>query len=261
MNSLSKIFKSSRVILDEKAFVLKNRTDHPVKVDEPLAAKEGVSPSEAANEIIARAHEEAEEILTNADQEADQRLRNAQSSSDAIISDAYDQAKGIMEQAKQEGYKEGYEQGLQRSREEGNEIIRQAEAIKNAWINERAEIFQSVEKETIELVLEVVEKILNHHVETDVTLVESLIKMGLQRVTRTEQLSIRVSTDDYNQAIAVKPIILAMSDKIEEIEIKRDVTLPNGSCIIDADSGSVDSGVWTQFEEVSKLFEDMLKGE
>jgi flagellar assembly protein FliH len=227
MNSLSKIFKSSRVILDEKAFVLKNRTDHPVKVDEPLAAKEGVSPS----------------------------------SSDAIISDAYDQAKGIMEQAKQEGYKEGYEQGLQRSREEGNEIIRQAEAIKNAWINERAEIFQSVEKETIELVLEVVEKILNHHVETDVTLVESLIKMGLQRVTRTEQLSIRVSTDDYNQAIAVKPIILAMSDKIEEIEIKRDVTLPNGSCIIDADSGSVDSGVWTQFEEVSKLFEDMLKGE
>lgn len=261
MNSLSKIFKSSRVILDEKAFVLKNKSDHPIIVDEPLAAKEGVSPSEAANEIIAQAQREAEEILASADQEAELKLRNAESSSDSIISDAYDQAKGIMEHAKQDGYKEGYEQGLLESRETGNDIIRQAEAIKNAWLTERSEIFDSVEKDAIQLVLQVVEKILNHHVDTDITLVESLIKMGLQRVTRTEQLSIRVSTDDYNQAIAVKPIILAMSDKIEEIEIKRDITLPNGSCIIDADSGSVDSGVWTQFEEVSKLFEDMLKGE
>lgn len=261
MSSLSKIFKSSRVVLDDKAFVLKTKSEHPVTENKELAVKEGISPSEAANQIIENAKIEALSILENADYEAEEKLRNAANSSDSIISDAYDQAKGIMESAREEGYKDGYENGISNSQKEAAEILKQALDIKQAWINERSELLSTVEKEAIELVMESVEKILNHHVETDVSLVESLIRMGIQRVSKTEHMSIRVSTDDYNHALTVKPIVLAMSDKIDDIEIKRDVTLANGSCIIDADSGSVDSGIWTQFEELKKLFEDMLKGD
>ena len=261
MSSLSKIFKSSRVVLDDKAFVLKTKSEHPITENMEMAVKEGLSPTETANQIIEDAKIEALSILENADYEADEKLRNAANSSESIISDAYDQAKGIMESAREEGYKDGYENGINASQKEATEILKQAMDIKQAWINERAELLLTVEKDAIELVLESIEKILNHHVETDVSLVESLIRMGIQRVSKTEHMSIRVSTDDYNHALAVKPIVLAMSDKIDDIEIKRDVTLANGSCIIDADSGSVDSSVWTQFEELKTLFEDMLKGD
>lgn len=265
MNSLSKIFKASRVILDENAFVLKNKEE---VIENHNAQERDTDPdfSDLSNErrpddSVEQAKQEAEAILEEADAEADLKLKNAEMSSESIISDAYDQAKGIMERAKQDGYKDGFDSGLAESQKVGNEIIEQAETIKQAWLTEREAVFKSAEKEMIDLVLEVVEKLLNHHVETDVSLIESLIKMGIQRVSRTEQLTIRVSTDDYNQAISVKPIILAMSDKIDAIEIKRDPSLQNGSCMIDADSGSVDSGIWTQFEEVTKLFEEMLKGE
>lgn len=261
MNSLSKIFKSSRVVLDDKAFVLKTKSEHPESDNTELAVKEGLAPSEAANQIIEGAKIEALSILKNADYEAEEKLKTASNSSDSIISNAYDQAKGIMESAREDGYKDGYANGLNESQKEAQEILKQAIDIKQAWINERSELLSTVEKDAIGLVLEAVEKILNHHVETDISLVESLIKMGIQRVSKTEHMSIRVSTDDYNQALSVKPIVLAMSDKIDDIEIKRDVTLTNGCCIIDADSGSVDSSVWTQFEELKKLFEDMLKGD
>jgi flagellar assembly protein FliH len=261
MSSLSKIFKSSRVVLDDKAFVLKTKSEQPIEANYNLAAKVGLSPGEAANQIIEDAKIEALSILENADYEAEEKLKNADKSNESIISDAYDQARGIMEQAKEDGYKDGYENGIEASQKKADEILRQATDIKKAWVKERADLLTTVEKDAVGLVLEAIEKILNHHVETDVSLIESLIKMGIQRVSKTEHMSIRVSTDDYNQALSIKPIVLAMSDKIDDIEIKRDVTLSNGSCIIDADSGSVDSGVWTQFEELKKLFEDMLKGE
>ncbi|HAS74987.1 MAG TPA: flagellar assembly protein FliH, partial [Clostridiales bacterium UBA8960] len=37
--------------------------------------------------------------------------------------------------------------------------------------------------------------------------------------------------------------------------------LPNGSCIIDTESGSIDSGIHTQVEQLKRLFEDLLKGD
>ena len=113
----------------------------------------------------------------------------------------------------------------------------------------------------VSLVVEATEKILDYKVETDQTLIESLIKQGIGRVTKSHLVSIRVSNEDYNHALSIRPMIIASSDKIEDIEIKRDPTLPNGSCIIDTDSGSIDSGIHTQLEQVKKLFDDLLQGE
>ena len=48
---------------------------------------------------------------------------------------------------------------------------------------------------------------------------------------------------------------------IEDIEIKRDPTLPTGSCIIDTESGSIDSSIQVQVEQIKKLFDDLLKGD
>ncbi len=93
------------------------------------------------------------------------------------------------------------------------------------------------------------------------TLIETLIKQGIGRVTKSHLVSIRVSNEDYNHALSIKPMVIASSDKIEDIEIKRDPTLPNGSCIIDTDSGSIDSSIQTQMSQIKALFEDLLKGE
>jgi flagellar assembly protein FliH len=113
----------------------------------------------------------------------------------------------------------------------------------------------------IELVIEALEKVLEYKIETDQTLIETLIKQGVGRVTKSHLVSIRVSNEDYNHAISVRPLIIASSDKIEDIEIKRDPTLSNGSCIIDTDSGSIDSGIQTQLDQIKRLFEDLLKGD
>ncbi len=260
---MSKIFKSSRVVLDDKAFVLSNKLRMPhVEIEgEEVAVYEGLDPSETANQLIEAAKREANKILEDADLEYEQKMINAQNSSDAIVSNAYDQAKGIMEQGKSEGYQDGYNRGIDDSQEIAKQIIEEALQIKDEWTQTRHNLMKETEKEMVGLVVEATEKILEHMVETDQTLIESLIKQGIGRVTKSHLVSIRVSNEDYNHALSIRPMIIASSDKIEDIEIKRDPTLPNGSCIIDTDSGSIDSSIHTQLEQVKKLFDDLLKGD
>ncbi len=260
---MSKIFKSSRVVLDDNSFVLSNKLimPHVENEDEEMAVYAGIDPSETANQLIEAAKREANKILEEADLEYEQKMINAQKSSDAIVSNAYDQAKGIMEQAKSEGYQDGYNRSIEDSQEIAKQIIDEALQIKDEWTQTRHNFMVEAEKEMVDLVIEATEKILEYKVETDQTLIESLIKQGIGRVTKSHLVSIRVSNEDYNHALSIRPMIIASSDKIEDIEIKRDPTLPNGSCIIDTDSGSIDSGIQTQLEQVKKLFDALLQGD
>lgn len=260
---MSKIFKSSRVILDDKAFVLSAKAKESSHDDvlNDLAVPEAFDASETANQIIENAKREADGILEAADQDYEDKMQQAQNSSDSIISNAYDQAKGIMEQARAEGYQEGYNRGIDDSQEIAKQIVDEALVIKQEWSDERNKVLENAESQMVHLVIEAIEKVLDYKVETDQTLIESLIRQGISRVTKSHLVSIRVSNEDYNHALSIKPMIIATSDKIEDLDIKRDPTLPMGSCVIDTDSGSIDSSIQVQFEQIKKLFEDLLKGE
>lgn len=244
--------------MDDKVFVLTSKKELP----ETIATEgEDQNDLEHSKALLNSAQNEVNQILMEADLEADKILKNAQNSSDAIISDAYDKAKEIMASAQEKGYQDGYDLGLKEGQTAAEVVLEQAQNIKNEWLNVRKGLLEDAEREMVEILVETLEKMLNHHLENDEHLIESLIRLSVERVTKTERLTIRVSNEDYNQAVGVKPLIETMSDKIEAIEIKRDSTLTAGSCIIDGDSGSIDSSVWTQFEQVKKIFEDMLKGE
>ena len=105
MSWLSRLYKSSRIVLDDKAFVLSTKLPDVVThvENEERAVYEGVQPLDTANLLIENAKIEAQQILEEADYDSEQKMIQAQNSADSIISNAYDQAKGIMEQAKAEG--------------------------------------------------------------------------------------------------------------------------------------------------------------
>lgn len=226
-----------------------------------LAAHVEIDHTVAANQIIEEARQEAEVILNEADLEAAEKLKIAQQSSDNIVSDAYDQAKGIMEQAQKKGFEEGYESAMQESSATSKAIIDEALALKNEWLSAKETLMKESETEIVEIILETLLKMLNKKVEEDVHLVEALIEEAIKRVNKTENLTLRVSSEDYSHVLSIKPMIVAMTEKVDDIEIKQDSSLKNGSCIIDTDSGSIDSSVWTQFEQIQKIFEDLLKSE
>lgn len=245
------------MVLDDKTFVL--ISEKPV-IDEHRKNMP-INEIPDALDVLEQARFEADVIIQDAEREANEKIKNAHKSSESIVSDAYDNAKEIMTSAKNEGYQDGFNQGYEEGKYEASKLIDEANNIKSQWMAERENLLLESEQQMIQLVIDSLEEMIGYKLENDATLIEALIRKGISRITKTENLILRVSTEDYNQAVSVKPMIQSMCDKVSEIDIRRDASLPNGSCIIDGDSGTVDSGIWTQFEQVRKMFLNMLQGD
>lgn len=258
---MSRLFKSTRIVLDDKAFVLSSQ-GAPVAEEVSQAVDEAPKapdPARVREALIQAAEQEAEQLLEQADAEAAERVERAERSAEAIVSEAYDQAKGIYEKAKEEGFEEGVQGGHAEGMMKVLGISEEAMRIKEDLLAMRRDLYEQSEAEMIALVLEALEKMLDYKMDSDTGMIENLIRQGIARVNQGSAIVVRVSNEDYNHALLLKPILATMSDKVEAIEIKRDPTLSNGACIIDTESGSIDSGIQTQLEHIRERFEGLLR--
>lgn len=245
---MSRVLKSSQIILDNNMY--------KITFEESAIKTQTINNDTAQNseEKLRKMYDEIEHLKKN-------KLLEAKKEAEKIISDAYEKAKIIMEQARMEGFDEGKKQGFEEGKQYADEIIKEALSIKEEIIHSKKKLIKNIEEDVINLTIRTIEKILNKKIDEDYDIIYGLIQSGLEKCAFTDNLILRVSPDDYEFVWQIKDKILALSENITDIIIKQDKSLNKGSCIIDTSSGSVDSSIWTQFNQVKETFEEILKGE
>lgn len=253
----SKLFKRSRVILNDKSYVVSipkrmlnvNLTDIPEQSVTIPVAPTGEP-----------------EVILDAEQEAARIIKEAKESSEAIIVDAYHQADRIRENAEKEGkdlgYKEGFSLGTKEAEQtlndEYNKKIDEVLSIKNELNEKHKNLFKDSEAEIIDLVLTTVDKVFETRRHSDEYLIETLIKQAVSKISKSTTITIRVSDIDYPIAIASRNRILTGSERIDDIEFKRDSSLEQGSCLIESENGIIDSSLDSQFQGIREIFTALL---
>lgn len=190
-----------------------------------------------------------------------QRMAEAEKQAQTIIHDAYEDAKGIYENAKKDGFEKGRPEGYETGKDEANLLIKEALNIKNEVLKTKKNIVEGLEEQSIKLVIHTVEKILNKEVKDTYDTIIGLVKAGLSKCAYTESLVLRVSPDDYNYTESAKNKILCLAENIDDITIKQEPSLKKGSCIIDTVSGSIDCSIETQLNQIKSLFTEILESE
>ena len=255
MKSLSRIFKSTQVILDEKKYRLTPDITPEIAEEDTAGAEENVSAAPSISD------EALHNMMDEAAQQAREITESAKSEADEVIEAAYEQAKGIYEKANSEGYEAGFEKGYEEGRKESEALIDDALQIKNAAVDQYKKLVLGAERELVEIVLGTVEKILNKHVEEDEFVIEGLVKSALEKCAYTEDMVLRVASEDYSYALSFRDRILSLAENVDSIDIKEDKSLSPGSCVVDTVAGSVDSSISTQFEQIKEAFETLLSSE
>ncbi|WP_432400573.1 FliH/SctL family protein [Wukongibacter sp. M2B1] len=247
---MSRVLKSSQVILDNDKFKLP--LSIPIK-REPVKAVE--------ENDVEKVKEDVELLVAEKMKEIDDLYQNARLEADKIIADAYEKSKEIKEQASQEGFSEGKGEGFEEGKKLADSIIQEALTIKRQVEADKKSTAVELEDEIINLTITTIEKILNKKVEEEHDIIQNLIHLGLEKCAYTEDLTLRVSPDDYDFAVSIKDKILVLSQNINDILIRQDKSLAKGSCILDSSAGSIDSSIWTQFNQVRETFEELLRSE
>lgn len=224
---------------------------------------------ESQEEIISKAKEEYLEIINKAKEEGKVILSQSRKKADKILEDIYDKTAKIIKESKEQGYREGYDEGYKQGYNEGynqgesvaDELIKEANAIKTDCLNEREEILASIEREAIELVLNICEKVINNKLDQDKESIIHLILKGLESLNARDSVVVRVSTEDYDVVDLSKEKILAKASLVDSIEVKADSSLNKGGCIIETTKGIVDVSIDSQLQRMKDIITSLINSE
>lgn len=221
------------------------------------------------DQILDIAKKQAKDIVKNAILEAgtikESVTRDAKEQIEKIKKDAYEEGYklGEMEghsQGQKSGYEEGFQKGYSEGKEESNLLIEQANDIKRGYLEEKEKTLNSIEKDVVNLVSSIVEKILNQKLEDDETIVNLVLK-GLESLNSKDDIRIRVSKEDFEKVNDSKDKILSKVSLIENLKVDIDSNFKKGDCIIESSKGNVDVSIDTQIKNVEEELKNLLDSE
>jgi len=248
---------SSPVVLEINQYCNKIHTD-PEKESENTTEK----PQNNKKMLISQEIKSIKELVKKTTEVQNHIIKKTQKDAELILINAKNEAEKILNDYKnkgyEEGYKEGYHKGFEKGELEANSIIEEAKHIKEDIIKEKERLYKEFESDMISLIVQSVEKIIDINLEENKDLILNLIKKGLENYNNFEKVTVRISENDYENVIKNKEKLLRTVEFIDDINIIKDLSLKKGDCIIDTNSGVINSGIYTQLEAFKNIIVGVL---
>lgn len=208
------------------------------------------------------------------------QLKKAQAECDAILADAHHKAEEIlaqtavesqnlkseaMEKGRQEGYDAGFASGLEAGKEQvrqdmSDELSRSAQQASQLLAHAQQdghEMILNAKQQILELAVEVARKILANELEENSAAVLSMVRAALEKVRDQQEVSVRVHSVDYEFIMKSRHDLQALIGREQPILVQADNSVPQGNCLIDTTSGTVDARIDTQLDSIRKALQEV----
>jgi flagellar assembly protein FliH len=166
---------------------------------------------------------------------------------------AHAEADAIRAAARAEGHVDGLSAGL----EEGRAQVAAALAALEAAVAEvgaaRAEAAAAVERDAVELAVQLAEKIVAGTLETEPERVLDVVRGALRRLAERRRVTVLVHPDDLELVRSVAPGFAGELGGIEHCEVQAERRLTRGGAVVRTDEGQVDASVETQLARAREL--------
>lgn len=198
-----------------------------------------------------------EEIVNKAKAEADMIIKEALLEAKDIIKNASVDVENLKQQVYEEARSEGYEQGSAQAKKEYEELIREAQDIKSQAGIEYKKVLDSLEEDTVNTILDIAKKVISKELECKQNIL-LLVKDAFEKCSKDRKAVLKLSEQDFDFVNENKDELESMLERSEEIEIKKDLSLKEGGCIIETSFGSIDASAATKIEKIENDFKDIL---
>lgn len=251
---MRKVYKSANVTLGQKKSIefIQQVTPHIIDEENEAMTTYGADIDEQF-EIQSR--------ISEAEQECERLIEQAREEANLILAEAYESSKGILEKAKEDGYAEGFEIGRNDGLQTYTALIDEVKQLKQDVYSYKREVGLQLEKDIVYLIIDSIKKVLKHEMSENNELILNLIRIAIDKCTFTESLIIRVSEEDYETVHSSINQIYMMTEGIDGIEVKCDMSLKSGGVIIETVSGKIDASIETQINQIQKAFYELLGSE
>jgi len=178
---------------------------------------------------------------------------------DAIKKGSIDETTSeIEERAYAKGFARGEKAGIESGKEKFESVVNSINKALSELIKIRQDIYLESEQEIVKLALAIARKVVCNEIRVNKDTVVNVVKEAVKKVEGNEKVKVKLSCKDFEFIKNEKP---AMIDKITNIEnagFIMDESICDGGCIIETESGDIDSRVEKQFQAIEEAFESIL---
>ena len=174
------------------------------------------------------------------------------------IEEARKKSELLFDTEMQRAYSEGLEKAnsdaksiLENANVEAERIVAESIAIKQNVTNDYKNIIDSMEKDIVDLVLEVAEKVIAKEIEKPDYII-GLVSEAVEKAASKKDTIVKVSEEDYDFIVSNKDKILLNVEGFGEVEILKETSLEKGSCIVETKFGIIDGSLKTRMKQVEQ---------
>lgn len=189
---------------------------------------------------------------------AEEIIKQAEHRARQLMQEAEEQALVIKRIARQKGYEEGldeaarkYEKAIADAREQDRMLV---ERLVSELEQTRQDMLDGMEEEMIGLVLAVAKKIFDYTVETDGSMLVSMITKALKQIKKEGKINIRVSKEEYERFFSSDDASFIFGEGQIDISLLPDEHMNSGDCIIECEGETVNIGLDTQLKYMETAF-------
>lgn len=209
--------------------------------EEDFFQEDVIQNQEPDEDYVAMAREEAEEIIAQANAQAQDILDAAQS-----------QANAMKSHAEAEGHQAGYDKGYQESIMKQTEMEADIERQRKAMMDDIAEKEKNMEKELVDAVCDVVEKVFLAKFGDDKNIIFHLLDNVISNVDSSKSFIIRVNEQNMEFLRSKKDELQTKVGQEVSLDIVLDPLLNDSQCMVETDGGLFDCSMDTEMRNLIK---------
>jgi flagellar assembly protein FliH len=168
-----------------------------------------------------------------------------------------------IERLEQEAYEKGFVQGEKDGFELGEKkaikIIANIEKLFNEINGIKKDLIRENEKELVDLIFAVAEKIVHHEVRRDDTAIKEAILNSLDMAVEKSKIFFNVNPDDYDFVEKLRPDLFRQNNEIKSIVVTSDPAISRGGCFLETPRGNIDATIESKLEKIYQSFQETIQ--
>lgn len=196
--------------------------------------------------------EDIDRMISEANEQADAIVAEANERAEAIINGANAEATDIRQRAHDDGMAAGEEAGYNAGLQKVAEMEAELENRRRELEAEYEEMVSQLEPRFVETLTGIYEHIFHVDLSGKTELILYLLKDAIRNIQGAKNFFVHVSNADYSFVEANKESLMEGLATSSIVEIVEDISLAEGECFVEAESGIFDCGIDTELELLKK---------
>jgi flagellar assembly protein FliH len=173
---------------------------------------------------------------------------------------AREKASMLEREAYEKGFAQGEKDGLELGAAKALKVVENIENLLDEIGRLRTDIIKWHEKDIIELICAVAEKVVHHQVTLNGTTIRETVIRAIQLATERRSVLLRVNPEEFDYIEQLRPELFKRFNELTSIEVVPSPPVKRGGCFLETQCGDVDARVETQMEMISRCLEEAYKG-